>query len=236
MAGISRLTSIAAYENQSKYFSTIANNLSNAETPGFKKEIALFRSLLAQDVPSSQYPLIAETKTLFHQGDLHPTGNVLDVAIDGEGFFKLQTPFGVRYTRAGNLKLNSNKVLTDSNGFPVMGKGGEIVVKGREITVKKDGTIESDGRKVAQIALVTFADLGLLTKEGQNFFRADESQREKGSETGQVLQWTLEASNVNPLEEVVKLIDSLRTYESCLKMIQSQDEIDAKAANELGRV
>jgi flagellar basal-body rod protein FlgG len=236
MANTSRLTSITAYENQSKYYSTIANNLTNAQTPGFKRDIPLFRSLLEQKMGPSPYPLIKETRTLFQQGDLHQTGNALDLAIEGDGFFKLKTPYGFRYTRAGNFKLSNEGVLTDSGGFPVMGKKGEIVLKGKAITVNKDGTVEVEGAQVDQVAVATFSDLGLLKKEGQNLFRVEDSREERESQGSQVLQGTLEASNVNPIEEMVKMIDSLRTYESCLKMIQSQDELDSKAANEVGRV
>ena len=236
MANTSRLTSITAYENQSKYFSTIVNNLTNAQTPGFKRDIPLFRSLLEQKTGSSPYPLIKETRTLFQQGDLHQTGNRLDLAIEGDGFFKLKTPDGLRYTRAGNFKLSNEGVLTDSSGFPVMGKNGEIVMKSKAITVNKDGTVEVDGAQVDQVAVAAFSDLGLLKKEGQNLFRVEDSREERESQASQVLQGTLEASNVNPVEEMVKMIDSLRTYESCLKMIQSQDELDSKAANDVGRV
>ncbi len=236
MAGTSRLTSITAYDNQSKYFSTITNNLTNAQTPGFKRDIPLFRPLIEHSMGSSRNSLISETRTLFQQGDLHQTGNALDLAIEGEGFFKVQTPNGLRYTRAGNFKLNEKGVLIHANGFPVMGKAGEIVLRGKAITIRKDGTVEADGGKVDQIAVVVFADPGVLKKEGQNLFRAEGSQEGKAGGGGQVLQGTLEASNVNPIEEMVKLIDSLRTYESCLKMIQCHDEMDSKAANEVGRV
>jgi flagellar basal-body rod protein FlgF len=236
MASVSRLTSITAYDNQSKYFATISNNLTNAQTPGFKRDIPLFRPLLEQGMGSPRYPLISETRTLFHQGDLHQTGNALDLAIDGDGFFKVRTPNGLLYTRAGNFKLNEKGVLINANGFPVMGRAGEIVLKGKAFMVRKDGTVEADGGKVDQIAVVTFPDPGVLKKEGQNLFRLESSQEGKLGGGGVVLQGTLEASNVNPIEEMVKLIDSLRTYESCLKMIQSQDELDSKAANEVGRV
>ena len=237
MAPASRLTSITAYENQSKYFSTITNNLTNAQTPGFKRDVPLFRPFLEQRMGlSSPYPLISETRTLFQQGDLHQTGNPFDLAIEGDGFFKLQTPHGIRYTRAGNFRLNEQGVLTHTDGFPVMGRNGEIVLKGRTVTVGKDGTVEVDGAQIDQIAVAAFPDPGLLRKEGQNLFRVEDPRQEKKSEASQVHQGTLEASNVNPIEEMVKLIDSLRTYESCLKMIQSQDELDSRAANDVGRV
>ena len=109
-------------------------------------------------------------------------------------------------------------------------------MKGKAITVNKDGTVEVDGAQVDQVAVAAFSDLGLLKKEGQNLFRVEDSREERENQASQVLQGTLEASNVNPVEEMVKMIDSLRTYESCLKMIQSQDELDSKAANEVGRV
>jgi len=240
MGNISRLASITAYENQAKYFSTVVNNLSNAHTPGFKRDLPLFRSLLdrnmGQNMEAIPFGLIKETRTVFQQGDLRQTRNALDLAIEGEGFFKLKTPYGFRYTRSGNFKLNQEGVLTDSSDFPVMGKKGEIVLKGQTITVNRDGMVDVDGNQVDQVAVAAFSDLGLLKKDGQNHFRLEDPQEEKESQDSRVLQGTLEASNVNPFEEMVKLIDSLRTYESCLKMIQSQDEMDSKAANDVGRV
>ncbi|MBM4351797.1 MAG: flagellar hook-basal body complex protein, partial [Deltaproteobacteria bacterium] len=107
---------------------------------------------------------------------------------------------------------------------------------GKEMAVEKDGTIKLDGGEADRIALVTFADPARLRKEGNNLFVSEAPEGEKEVETASILQGYLEQSNVNSIEEMVKLIDALRTYESCLKVIQSRDELNGKVVNDLGRV
>ena len=119
-------------------------------------------------------------KTNFHQGNIQKAGNVLDVAIEGEGFFKVKTPQGIRYTRAGNFELNKDNVLVNGNGFPVMGKQGEITLRGQTISIEKDGAIKVDGGVVDQIALVTFSNPDLLRKEGNTLFRLEVPQDRAG--------------------------------------------------------
>jgi flagellar hook-basal body protein len=121
-------------------------------------------------------------------------------------------------------------------GLPITGKQGEITLSGQTISIERDGTIKVDGGEAGQIALVTFSDLDLLRKEGNGLFRLEVPQEEMEVPDSQLLQGALESSNVNPVEEMVNLIDSLRSYESCLKIIQGHDEMDNKAVNDLGRV
>ena len=174
-------------------------------------------------------------KTQFHQGIVQNTGKELDLAIEGEGFFKVKTPQGIRYTRAGNLSLNKERVLINAEGFPVMGRKGEITLNGQPIVLEKDGIIKVAGNETDQISLVTFPDVDLLEKEGHTLFRLAVPQKEIEVRDSKILQGVLEASNVNPIEEMVNLIDAFRSYESCLKIIQSHDEMNGKAVNELGR-
>jgi len=231
-----KVSSLTAYQLQDNVFHAIANNLSNIQTPGFKKDFPVFHTMLSQSAGELKRFISDETKIAFQQGDLQKTGSDLDLAVEGEGFFKVRTPHGIRYTRAGNFRLNKEKVLTSADGFPVMGSRGELVLNGQKIVVEKDGTLKMDGSEVDRISPVNFADLQSLKKEGQGLFRLEGFQEEQESPETQVIQGQLESSNVNSVEEMVKLIDALRAYESCLKTIQSQDEIDSKAANELGKV
>jgi flagellar basal-body rod protein FlgF len=236
MRNTQAVASMGAFRQQRRISDLIANNLSNVQTAGFKKDVPLFHNILDQTLDSFRDNRPDGTKTVFSQGNIEKSGNVLDVAIEGEGLFKVKTPQGMRYTRAGNLGMNKDKVLVDANGFPVMGKQGEIALSGQIISIEKDGTIKVDGGEVGQIALVTFSDLDLLRKEGNGLFRLEVPQPEVEVRDSQLLQGALESSNVNPVEEMVNLIDSLRSYESCLKIIQSHDEMDNKAVNDLGRV
>jgi len=230
------VASLGSFRYQNRIFNLTAHNLSNAQTPGFKKDVSLFHAFLDERVDLQALVQEDGIKTQFQQGTVQPTGNALDLAIEGQGFFKVKTPQGIRYTRAGHLKMNSEKVLVDANGYPVLGRQKEISVKGQKIVIGKDGTVTVDGNEVDQLALVSFPSLDSLVKEGNSLFRLEEGVKESQVSDRQIIQGSLEMSNVNPVEEMVRMIDSLRTYESCLKLIQSQDEMDGKAANEIGRV
>ncbi len=221
---------------QEKRFQLIAQNLSNVQTVGYKKDVPLFSTLLSQALNITSGEKANFSMTSFQQGNIEKTGNGLDLAIEGEGFFKVMTPNGIRYTRAGHFRLDREGRLTHANGFPVLGRNGEIRLNGREMVVEKDGRVVANGIEVDRIHLVTFDDLTRLRKEGSNLFALEGAVREREALTATVLQGYLEQSNVNSVEEMVKLIDALRTYESCIKVIQSRDELNGRVVNELGRV
>ena len=172
---------------QEQRFNLIANNLSNIQTAGFKKDVPVFSKILSQSsdrfgASGNQISVI-----LFQQGDLQRTGNELNLAIEGEGFFKVQTPWGVRYTRNGNFSLNQAGTLIDGNGFPVMGSRDEISLRGgKTIQVQPNGAVQADGQEVDRISLVTFADLRAIQKEGHTYFRAAEGQEEIEASDSQV--------------------------------------------------
>jgi len=236
MRNVQIMASLGAFRQERRIFHVIANNLSNAQTAGFKRNSAFFHSLLSENMGYLESIPVDGVKTVFLQGNLERTGNDLHMAIEGDGFFKVKSSEGIRYTRAGNFKLNKDKVLVNADGFPVMGKQGEITIQGQTVSVEKDGTIRVDGAEIGQIGLVNFSDLSLLQKEGQTLFRPEVDLKELNVPESMVHQGYLESSNVNPIEEMVGLIDSFRSYETCLKVIQSHDEMDGKAVNELGKI
>ncbi len=230
------VASMGAFRQQNRISHLIANNLSNAQTPGFKKDVPLFQSILSDRFSRFQTSPIDQIRTLFQQGGVQKTGNPLDVAIEGEGFFKIKTPEGTRYTRAGNFILNKEGVLSTPDGFPVLGKQGEITLRGQNIVIEKNGTVKGDGGELGQLALAVFADPNVLRKEGHTLFSADLPETETEVSDPLLHQGAIESSNVNSIEEMTNYIDALRSFESCLKIIQSQDEMDSKAVNELGRL
>jgi len=221
---------------QERRFQLISQNLSNVQTVGYKKDVPVFSTLFAQALDRSGDEKQDASVVSFQQGSIEKTGNSLDLAIEGEGFFKVMTPNGIRYTRAGHFKLDKEQRLTHANGFPVLGRRGEIRLNGKEMVVEKGGSVKLNGEEADRIALVTFADPTQLRKEGNNLFASEAPEGEKEVEGASLLQGYLEQSNVNSIEEMVKLIDALRTYESCIKVIQSRDELNGKVVNELGRV
>ena len=105
---------------QERRFNVISNNLSNTQTTGYKKEVPVFQQLLSP-AGGENRTTVDSTVTVFQQGDIQKTGNDFDLAIEGEGFFKIQTPAGIRYTRAGNFGLNKDQMLVQRDGNPVLG-------------------------------------------------------------------------------------------------------------------
>lgn len=221
---------------QERRFQLIAQNLSNVQTVGYKKDVPLFSTLFSQSMGASGDEGANLSLISFQQGNIEKTGNGLDLAIEGDGFFKVMTPKGIRYTRAGHFKLDREGRLTHANGFPVLGRGGEIRLNGKEMVVEKDGRVTANGVEVGRLHLVTFDDLTRLKKEGNSLFALEGPAEEREAVAAAVLQGYLEQSNVNSVEEMVRLVDALRTYESCIKVIQSRDELNGKVVNELGRV
>lgn len=223
---------------QNKRLEIITNNLANMNTVGFKKDVISFRSLLTQAEKSSGMTALvalSESRTDLAQGSLRETGNSLDLALKGEGFFEVMTDQGVRYTRKGQFVLDGAQQLVTLSGDTVSGEGGPLILDGANISVGEDGEVSVDNAVVGKIKVVGFEDAHKLEKESGNLFRnvgGDENLVEDSS-TG-VSQGYLEYSNVNQVQDMVKLIEISRAYESYQKVILSIDESTQKLVNESG--
>jgi len=207
-------------------FDTISNNLANINSNAFKKDIVSFDEVLAIKNSST---------TDFTPGPLNYTGNKLDVAIDGPGFFKIQTARGIRYTRNGSFSVNSEGLLVTQKGDAVLGQNGPISVIGGDIIIGGDGEIELDGAPADKIIVVDFAQSQNLRKEGMSYYIYE--GEEKGifdSNDSTIQQGYTENSNVNPTEEMIKMIETLRAFESAQKVIQTIDELNRKMVNDVG--
>ena len=209
-------------------FDTISNNLANINTNAFKKDIISFREALSMQNNST---------IDLSPGPLRYTGNELDMALETPGFFKVQTPKGTRYTRDGSFTLNAEKVLVTQNGDPVLGKNGPIIIDGSNVTVESDGTVVAANEPVGTLVVVDFREPRLLRKEGSSYYAFE------GEENGIVVPESInvqngymERSNVNPTLEMVKMVESLRVYESAQKAIQCMDEMNDKMVNQVGRL
>lgn len=227
--------SLLAQENR---MDQISNNLANVDTPGYKKEnITFWEMLYKADGNGPRVGKAMRVITDHEQGTTALTGRDLDFAILGDGFFKVQTPRGIRYTRAGNFQLNSLNQLTTPDGSLVLGQGGPLVLEGDKTVIDAQGRISVDGEEVDQLAIVSFANTNDLLKEGGNFFRAKDAKvREEAPLEFVLHQGTLETSNVNNVLEMTEMIDLHRAYETQQKVITTINEIDGDAVRKVGRL
>lgn len=222
----------------------ISNNLANVNTPGFKKDKSGFESVLAgttNQVPQSTTadPILQKENLFidFAPGSIAHTGNSLDMAIDGDGFFVVETPNGLAYTRQGNFRVNRDGALTTTDGYPVQGQQGVINnLKGSQIDIDGKGVITVDGSVAGTIRMIDFEKPYTLKKAGSALFVAENNQTQEKQAAGQLRQGHLEGSNVETVTEMVQMIQATRDYESYSKVIKSFDDMTNKAANELGRL
>ncbi|MDH3356820.1 MAG: flagellar hook-basal body protein [Desulfobacteraceae bacterium] len=209
-------------------FETIANNMANSNTNGFKKDIITFYEALDMQT-------ISETD--FSQGPVRYTGNELDVALSSKGFFKIQTPNGLRYTRDGAFSINVERILVTGNGDTVLGQNGPITVEGGEVYIGRDGQVVVNNESVDKILVVDIDAPQLLKKEGGSYYSYQGENEEISTSTDAEIQHKyLEGSNVNPTQEMIKMIETYRAFESVEKAIQSIDELTAEMVSDVGTV
>lgn len=223
---------------QEQRLNQVSNNLANVDTAGYKQDNVTFWEMLY--TTGSERQRVGKglkVTTDYSQGVINMTGNPLDLAINGDGFFKVQTPNGVRYTRAGNFFRNSQNQLTTADGNLVLGQGGPIVLQGNTIKVGRDGSIMADGEEIGRIAVVTFDNIADLVKEGASLFRTkDAGTAEIIPQNFTVEQGSLEKTNVNSVAEMTEMIDLLRSFEAQQKVVSAIDGIDDQAIRRVGRL
>jgi flagellar basal-body rod protein FlgG len=226
----------------------ISNNLANADAIGFKKDRVSFQDLLHDLRPVGSRPRTGESpyrrtdsalihvRTDFDQGNIRSTGNTLDFAIHGNGFFKIDTTDGIEYTRKGNFQLDSEGFLVTQAGNKVLGKGGPIQIDGDEIRVDEEGAISVDGSEVGRFDIVDLTDYEKVSKRGMVRFEKGYGNEETPASESEVRQGYVELSNVNVTQEMVQMIDCLRAFETYQKSIQVLDGVNKKVINEVSRV
>jgi len=217
----------------------IANNLANASTPGFKADQIQFESVLAGvKKPSAQDPTLSSERfsTDFSAGALQKSDNPLDVALDGDGFFVVNTPQGPAYTRQGNFHRGATGKLENADGYEVQGQSGSISVAGGRIQIGSGGVVTVDGAAAGTLAQVDFPKPYALTKLGGGLFTPSDPQATPTTSTAAVKQGFLESSNVKAVVEMARMIETSRYFESCAKVVKSYDDMASKAANDLGKV
>lgn len=240
---------------QAKRLDIISNDLANTDTTGYKKDVAVVSSFKEEYikrlndtenfVPNNEVigkitygAKIDEVYTDFTQGSVISTGLETDLALQGDGFFTVQTPNGVAYTRDGNFSVNQYGSLVTKEGYVVMGQEGamelgeDYFTTGNKLVVQSNGDVYVGSDYIDTLDIASFEDTKSLTKINDNLFTATGARNDF---TGSVIQSFLETANVNPVSAMVDMITVARAYETNQKMIQTQDSILGKAVNDLGR-
>jgi len=264
---------------QMRKLDALSNNLANVDLTGYKKDLTVtkaFPEILLRRTndngvhvfpPGSvdSAPVVgrlgtgvelSEVFTVFTQGSLKETGNPFDIALDGKGFFTVETPDGERFTRNGSFLIDDNGLLVTKEGLPVLGENGPIYLKLNNFMIDQQGRIyqnadlAEDPRRLVSmeendwanteyvdtLKVVDFMDARYLEKQGSSLWRdTPESGSPVGAQLGsdtKTIQGFLEASNVNPVTEMVNLIEVNRAYEANQKVIQTHDNLAGKLIND----
>ena len=238
----------AGMRPQSLKMDVVANNLANINSTGFKKE-NIFINILAGSGTASAKTAADRTQddvkqyTDFSEGTLAQTTNRLDLAVQGRGFFTVETPNGIRYTRDGNFTLNADGTVVTMQGYPVLGTGGRIQLPdlqrltASDLIINEGGEITVDRRTIGRLRIADFENLKNLRKDGHSLFEATDPEKgvaPDGKETI-IRQGFLEESNVDGITEMIQLIEMTRSFESEQRSIQAQDGTLDKAMD-VGRV
>lgn len=213
----------------------IINNLAGSNVSGFKKNIPVFNvyaqavSPIADGLSARVFVDIGDMFTDFSQGVVKTTGNPLDVAIFGHGFFVVDTPNGRMFTRKGDFTVAKDGKLVTKDGYAVEGNNGVIILTAGEVAIAQDGNISIDGNIIGKLKIVTFADPHQLQKAGNGLFMALQANVAELPSDASLMPSSLEMSNVSAVEEMVSMINAIRAYESNMKLIQGFDEIAEKS-------
>lgn len=210
----------------------VANNLANMNTTAFKAERMLFVEHLVPTPSGGErmddtISLVRDVATVrdVAAGELQETGGDLDVAIAGDGYFSVATPFGPRYTRNGHLRLNESGELVTSQGLPVLAQGAPVQVglDDTRISIARDGTISSETRELGKLDIVRFARQQKLSAVEGGLMMAGDEQPETVASPN-VLQGMLEGSNVEPIAEIDRLIEVQRAYDQARQLVDREDD------------
>jgi flagellar basal-body rod protein FlgF len=234
-----------------KRLDQISNNMANVNTPGFKRDGAAFvdffrvamKDQAAADPKSVNYnpenpsslvwPTMTETYADQSRGLFQPTDHVLDVAIQSDGFFKVEVEGKAEpaYTRAGNFRVNDEEYLVTIDGRRVLDDGGkpiEMKLNGKRPQITIEGKIMAGEEEVATLGVARFSDPDRLIRHGQSLFFAPADMKAEDVEEPNLRQGFLESSNVNPIEEMIDMIRVQRAYGVEQKVIQTIDELTSR--------
>lgn len=229
-------TALARQSGLVKEMRIVANNIANAATTGYRQEGLIFSEFLhnGQEQGGLSMSGARVPNTSMIQGQLTETGGTFDLAIEGEGFFLIETPDGERLTRAGNFAPNAAGDLVTLDGHRVLDAGGAPVFVPAglaDVSIAPDGTISADGNAIGQIGLYLPTDPTLMVREDGVKFRSDGGV--EPAPDAQMLQRYLEGSNVNAIDQMARMIEVQRAYEMGQSFLRTEDERIRKAVETL---
>jgi len=237
------ITAASGLRSRTESLDMLANNLANAATPGYKKDsesYSLYMSAAVlgagadSDPVTSALPVIERNWTDFSQGILQETGNPLDLALTGEGFFVVRGGDGPLYTRNGHFQITSDGHLCTAEGHAVLLDDGTAAQADalHPVEISSSGVLSQGGQEIGRLSMVRFATSGNLTKAGGAYYRTTETPQPADVE---VLQGRLEGSNVSTPESSVRLISVMRQFEMLTKIVQINADMNKKATEEVAR-
>lgn len=216
----------------------IANNLANVNTPGFRAEKMVFNEYLERSGPRERLSFVEDVGTArdLREGPISQTGNPLDVAINGLGFFAVDTPQGPRYTRSGRFELDAQNRLVTGDGYTVQGQGGgpiTIPPDGGEVSIAGDGTISNDVGVIGRLRVVGFDDEREMKRGAGGLYATDQNPVDRQDPA--VVQGALEGSNVEAIMEITRMTELLRQYQSVARFLQDDHERQQRVIRTLGQ-
>ena len=224
-----------------RQMAVVGNNMANANTPGFKGEQMMFTSYLAKTKsdasPFGRKLAFAQDYGVLHdtrEGPLTQTGDSLDVAIHGPGYYTVDTPGGQRFTRDGHFRLDATGMMVTSAGYPVLQKNGNPIVfapNESSITIAGDGTISTENGVIGNLLVSNFPNEQLLQPMGDGTYQTTQTPTPVAH--ANVVQGMIEDSNVQPVAEMTNMLNILRNYEGVMNLIQSEHDRQLKAIDTL---
>ncbi|MZR30803.1 flagellar basal-body rod protein FlgF [Sneathiella litorea] len=217
-----------------------ANNLANVNTTAFKSEHPLFEEFLVKRPDQDAVSFVQDYGSYrdLREGEFTHTGRPLDLAISGEGYFSIETPEGIRYTRNGSFRLDpdgnivtiNNQALLDENNRKIT-----VNLQFQELTVAPDGTVTTGPGQTQKIGLFDFENPQVLKQVGSGLYDAENFQPQATTDVN-IMQRTLEKSNVQPILEMTAMIDIMRAYQSAQQLLDSEHELQMKTIEEMPTV
>src|SRR5450432_799933 len=219
----------------------LANNIANTETGGYKTDrefYSLYTSLDATGDDPATLPVIEKNYTDYSQGGMRMTSNPLDLGIQGKGFFAVDSPSGVSYTRNGNFQQTPAGKLVNADGYTVRSTSGKPITldPALPVEVAAYGTITQSGQIGGKVAVLDFPNQGDLVKQGNTLFRPADPKTTPVAASAEVQQGRLESSNVGNSESVVRLVSVMRQFDMLQKAVHIGQQMNLKAISDVAKV